>query len=109
EVRVSSIREIQGVLAGVPDAEERAERIRKFLRQLFRKSYGFTLESLNKKPLKEAVKELAAYEALKSDYVLATVVQQALLGHAIPVDEPMRRGLVRLGVADATVDNQALR
>ena len=44
EVRVSSIEEIQSALAGLPDTEARAQRIRRFLRQLFEKTYGFTLE-----------------------------------------------------------------
>ena len=100
EVRVSSIEEIQGALAGLPDAEGRAQRVRRFLRQLFEKTYGFTLEPLTKKPLKESVKALEEYEAFESDYVVATVIQEALAGHAIPVDEPIRRGLARLGVAD---------
>jgi endonuclease-3 len=107
EVRVSSLREIQGVLAGLSDTEERARRIRRFLLQLFNKTYGFTLEALAKKPLKDAVKTLQEFEALQSDYVLATVIQLALGGHAIPIDVPIRRGLARLGVADASADNTA--
>src|SRR5438045_4744423 len=55
EVRVSSLEEIQGVLAGLPDPEGKAQRLRRFLRQLFDKTYGFTLEPLAKKPLKESV------------------------------------------------------
>src|SRR5690242_1770220 len=41
EVRVSPIVEIQGVFEklGIPDAEERANRLRRFLRQLFEKWY----------------------------------------------------------------------
>jgi endonuclease-3 len=109
EVRVSSLREIQGVLAGLPDTEDRARRIRRFLQQLFSKTYGFILDSLSKKPLKDATKALQEFEALQSDYVLATVVQQALGGHAIPVDSPIRRGLDRLGAADPKSDNLALR
>ena len=63
EVRVSSVDEIQGVLAGLPDPEDRAHRLRRFLRQLFEKTYGFNLEPLAKKPLKESVKALHEYEA----------------------------------------------
>ena len=37
------------------------------------------------------------------------MIQQALGGHAIPVDEPARRVLERLGVADAETDNPTLR
>jgi endonuclease-3 len=100
EVRVSPIAEIEETLADIPDAENRAQRIRRFLRQLFEKTYGFTLEALVKKPLKEALKALAAYEAFSSDYVTATVVQQALGGHAIPIDSSTRTALSRLGIAD---------
>ena len=97
EVRVSSIEEIQTTLAGLSDTEARGQRIRRFLRQLFERTYGFSLEAQTKKSLKDAIKSLQEYEALGSDYVLATVIQQALGGHAIPVDEPARRVLERLG------------
>jgi endonuclease-3 len=109
EVRVSTVDEIQGALAGLSDAEGRAQRIRRFLRQLFERTYGFTLDTMVKKTLKDAVKALQEYEALGSDYVLATVIQQALGGHAIPVDEPARRALSRLGVVDADADPIAIR
>ncbi len=109
EVRVSSLEEIQGVLAGLSDPEGRAFRIRRFLRQLFDKTYGFNLDHLLKKPLKESIKALQEFEALQSDYVLATVIQQALGGHAIPIDVPFRRTMERLGVVEEGVDNAALR
>ena len=109
EVRVSSIEEIQSTLAGLTDTEARGQRIRRFLRQLFERTYGFTLEAQTKKSLKDAIKSLQEYEALGSDYVLATVIQQALGGHAIPVDEPARRVLERLGIADSGTDYSALR
>jgi endonuclease-3 len=109
EVRVSGLEEIQGVLAGLPDPELRAFRLRRFLRQLFEKTYAFTLDGLTKKPLKDAVKSLHEFEALQSDFVLATVIQLALGGHGIPVDEPMRRGLERLGIASPNVDLATLR
>lgn len=109
EVRVSTIEEIQSALAGLPDTEERAQRIRRFLRQLFDRTYSFTLDALVKKPLKESLKVLSDYEAFASDYVTATVIQQALGGHAIPVDGPILRALTRLGVAEAEADVPSLR
>lgn len=109
EVRVSSLDEIQGALAGLPDPEPRAAKIRRYLRQLFEKTYAFNLEALTKKPLKESLKTLGEYEAFSSDYVEATVVHQALGGHAIPVDAPARRALQRLGVAEPEVETPALR
>lgn len=109
EVRVSSVQEIQGVLAGLPDPAERAQRIRRFLRQLFEKTYDFNLEPLLKKPLKDAVKALQEYDAPKSDYNIASVIQQGLGGHAIPVDAHLRRALERLGIADPSTSSEALR
>jgi endonuclease-3 len=109
EVRVSTIEEIQGVLAGLPDPEPRAQRIRRFLRQLFDKTYGFTLEPLTKKPLKESLKALSEYEAFQSDYVEATVTRVSLGGHAIPVDAPLRRVMERLHLAEPGTNDAALR
>lgn len=109
EVRVSTIEEIRSALAGLPDTEERAMRIRRFLRQLFDRTYSFTLDALTKKPLKESLKVLGEYDAFGSDYVTATVIQQALGGHAIPVDGPTLRALQRLGIAEAEADVPALR
>ncbi len=103
EIRVSSLDEIKESLAGIPDPELKAQRIRRFLRQLFNRTYGFTLDSLAKKPLKEALKVLRTYDAFSSDYVTATVIQQALGGHAIPIDNDARRALERLGFSEPDV------
>ncbi len=103
EVRVSSLDEIQESLAGIPEPEERARRIRRFLRQLFNRTYGFNLDALAKKPLKEALKVLQTYDAFASDYVTATVIQQALGGHAIPIDKHTHRALERLGINESTI------
>jgi endonuclease-3 len=109
EVRVSAVTEIEAVFVGLPDAPARARRVRRFLRQLFERTYGFSLEALVKKPQKEAVKSLQEFEAFQSDYILATVVQQALAGHAIGIDADARRVLDRLHVADAGQDDTSLR
>jgi endonuclease-3 len=109
EVRVSSLEEIQGVLSTMTDAEGRAFRIRRFLRQLFEKTYGFNLDGLTKKPQKESVKALEEYDAMASDYVLATVTRLALQGHAIPVDATTLRALIRLGIVEDSTDIPTLR
>ncbi|WP_337177820.1 endonuclease [Paludisphaera sp.] len=104
EVRVSHLGELQEALADVPDPAARAQRIRRFLRQMFEKTYSFTaLDALAKKPLKEALKAFQAYEAFSSDYVTATVVQQSLGGHAIPIDEATRLALEKLGLKEDDV------
>jgi endonuclease-3 len=109
EVRVSTLEEIQGVVAGMTDVEGRAFRIRRFLRQLFEKTYGFNLDQLAKKPQKESLKALEEYEAVGSDYVLGTVTRLALAGHAIPVDAPTLRALRRLGVVEDAADIPSFR
>jgi endonuclease III len=103
EVRVSGLDEIRESLAGIPDTEDRARRIRRFLRQLFNRTYGFNLDALTKKPLKEALKVLQTYEAFASDFVTATVIQQALGGHAIPIDKDTHRALERLGLSESSI------
>ena len=111
EVRVSSIADIQGVLEAskIHDAENRATKIRRFLRQLFEKTYGFNLDVLAKKPLKDSVKLLQEYEVFANDFILATVTRLALGGHAIGIDAPTRRALERLSVADLGVEAATLR
>lgn len=109
EVRVSSLEEIQGILSGMTEAEGRAFRIRRFLRQLFEKTYGFNLDQLIKKPQKESLKALEEYDAISSDYVMATVTRLALAGHAIPIDEPSLRALHRLGIAEDASDTPTTR
>ncbi len=111
EVRVSPISEIQGVFERlrIPDAEERANRLRRFLRQLFEKAYAFNLDPLLKKPLKDATKALQDFEAAGDDFVIATVTRVGLGGHAIGIDRPTRRALERLGAADRGQDDASLR
>ncbi len=59
--------------------------------------------------MKESIKALQEFEALGSEYVLATVIQQALGGHAMPVDRPLRRGLRRLEIIDESTDDASVR
>ena len=103
EVRVSGVEEIEERLAGIPEPAERAQKIRRFLRQLFNRTYGFSLDALAKKPLKDALKVLHTYDAFASDYVTATVIQQALGGHAIPVDTVSLRAMQRLGFTEKDI------
>ena len=109
ELRVSSYDEIRAALADLPNAEGKARRLRRFLRQLFVRTYGFDLEHLGKKPLKESAKVLRDFEACRSDFVLATVLQRALGGHAMPVDESIRRCLSRLGIVEEDASIEAAR
>src|SRR5438309_4094106 len=96
EIRVSSAREVEETFHGLPEADRRAERLINFLQEVFETTFSFDLESLHKKGLKQAAKQLARYQAA-NDYVVAWVIQQTLGGHAIPLDGPSLLALRRLG------------
>jgi endonuclease-3 len=104
EVRVSGVREVEEALADLPEAEARAERLVSFLQEVFEQKFCFDLESLHKKGLKDAAKQLAKYQAA-NDYVVAWVVQHSLGGHAIPLDLPTLRAVRRLGLIDGDRDD----
>jgi endonuclease III len=104
EVRVSSIRELEEAFASMPDSELRAQRLVSFLQEVFETTFSFDLEGLHKKGLKQAAKQLSRYQAA-NDYVGAWVIQQALGGHAIPLDEPTLRTVKRLGLVDDDEDD----
>jgi endonuclease-3 len=104
EIRVSSTRELEEALDGLPDAESRAHRLISLLQEVFETTFSFDLESLQKKGLKQAAKQLARYQAA-NDYAVAWVTQQALGGHAIPLDGPSIRALRRLRLLDTDQDD----
>ncbi len=109
EIRVSSTRELAEVMDGLPEPENRAQRLIDFLQEVFETTFSFDLESLQKKGLKQAAKQLARYQAA-NDYAVALVTQTSLGGHAIPLDAPSMRALRRLGLLEAEGgDMEALR
>jgi endonuclease-3 len=108
EVRVSSPHEVAEAMGDIPDAEARADRLISFLQEVFETTYSFDLESLHKKGLKQAAKQLSRFQAA-NDYTVAWVVQQSLGGHAIPLDTRSLCALRRLGLADDGEDSEALR
>jgi endonuclease III len=109
EVRVSSPRELAESMDCLPDAENRGQRVIDFLQEVFETTFSFDLESLQKKGVKQAAKQLGRYQAA-SDYLVASVIQTSLGGHAIPLDAAALRVLRRLGVIEnETEDLEATR
>jgi endonuclease-3 len=99
EIRVSSVGEIEDALAGLSNTEERASRIIAFLQDVFETNFAFNLDSIQKKGMKDASKNLKGLKAA-NDYVVAWVIQRTLGGHAIPVDEATQRVTRRLGLLE---------
>lgn len=109
EIRVSSPRELAETMDCLPDAENRGQRIIDFLQEVFETTFSFDLESLQKKGLKQAAKQLSRYQAA-SDYIVASVVRQSLGGHAIPLDPATLRVLRRMALIENDTDDlEALR
>ncbi len=109
EIRVSSVHEVADALTGLSDAETRAQRILDFLQEVFETTFSFDLESLQKKGVKQAAKQLARFQSA-NDYAIAWVVQNSLGGHAIPIDDLSMRVLRRLALLDEEAgDLEALR
>ncbi|HMP01698.1 MAG TPA: hypothetical protein PKD86_04175 [Gemmatales bacterium] len=100
EVRVSTAREIADAIIDLPDSFIRAERMIKFLQDVFEANYSYDLESLAKKGLKPAEKLVERYSG-NNRFVTAFVTQNALGGHAMPVDAAILRLVRRLEVAEA--------
>jgi endonuclease-3 len=100
EVRVSSPRELEEAMEGLPDAEGRAVRILEFLAEVFETTFSFDMEHVHKKGLKQGALALSRAKG-SSDYVSAWVVQRSLEGHALPVDEATVRVCQRLGLIDS--------
>src|SRR5262245_52163619 len=104
EVRVSSVRELEEAMAGLSDAEARAQRLIAFLQEVFETKFAFELEDVQKKGLKQGAKQVMRYGSA-NDYVGAWVTQRSLAGHAIPLDAPTLRCTRRIGLVDATTED----
>jgi endonuclease III len=100
EIRVSSSRELEEVFDDLPDSESRAVRLISFLQEVFETTFSFDLESLHKKGMKQAAKQLSRYQS-SSDFVVAWVLRQSLGGHSVPLDAPTLRVTRRLGLIEA--------
>jgi endonuclease-3 len=98
EARVSSITEIEPVFEHSDDRDWRAFRIRSVLQYVFEKSFNFELESLRKKTLDLASKQLAKIRHL-TPFVRSFTLQQAIGAHLLPLDDASTRLLIWLGFA----------
>jgi len=92
EVRVTTISELSEVMASLPDRPAAANRVKRVLQAVFEAQYSWDLEELRKKNLGPTVKWVGDLDGT-TPFVLAYVVQSALGGHAIPVDNGTLRVL----------------
>jgi len=85
EIRVSSVRELSEVMAGLPDARSASFRLKRVLQHVFEASYEFNLEDLRKGNLGPTVERLKKIDGA-TPFAVSYVVQSALGGHSIPID-----------------------
>ncbi|HET6423966.1 MAG TPA: hypothetical protein VFG20_09805, partial [Planctomycetaceae bacterium] len=97
EARVSSISELEPVFEGMEDRDWRGFRVRSVLQYVFEKSFNFELESLKKKTLELATKQLGKIRHL-SPFIRNFALQQAIGAHILPLDDATARLLVWLGL-----------
>jgi len=103
EIRVSSVTEIERAFIGQTNSEWRAFRVRSVLQYVFEKSFAFEFESLRKKTLELATKQLAKIKHL-STFVRNYTLQAVIGAHLIPIDPAMGRCLVWLGLVPPNQD-----
>ena len=92
EVRVSTLRELSEVMAGLPEPPAAANRLKRVLQSIFESTYSFGLEELRKLNLGPAADQLRKMDGT-TNFGVAYVIQSALGGHAIPVDLGVLRAM----------------
>lgn len=100
EIRVSTLSELAEVMSALPDPRAAANRVKRVLQSVFEATYAFDLEEWRKKNLGPTVKWFQQIDGT-TPFTVAYVVQTALGGHAIPVDEST---LAALRVVDLVSD-----
>jgi hypothetical protein len=86
EIRVSTVRELAEEMPRLPDPSAAGQRIKRVLQSIFDATYAFDLEDLHKLNLGPAAEKLAKLDGA-TPFSVAYVVQAALAGHAIPIDQ----------------------
>ena len=97
EVRVTSIRELTEVMKPLNDAQESATRLKRVLQSVFETHYSFDLESMKKQNIGATVKQIEKYKGT-TVYTVAFVTQNALSGHAIPINQGLLESMRVVGV-----------
>lgn len=108
EMRVSHPDELEDCLEGIPEKKGKAKRLLDILQFVFETTYSFDLETMRRKPLKQAQKQLSKI-AGTSEFTVAATVQRALGGHALPVDNAVCSILAKLDIVEEGAAPQEIR
>ena len=97
ELRVSSITELAQVFDGLVSADWRAHRVRNVLQYVFEKHFEFAFESLRRKTLELATKQLFKIRDL-TPFDRNYTLQSALGTHVVPADRLMTNAAIWVGL-----------
>lgn len=97
EVRVSTVTELAEVARALPEPISTASNIKRVLQGVFESTYSFDMETLKKQNISQALKHLERLGGT-TPFSLAYITQNALSGHAIPLDRGALDVLAILGV-----------
>lgn len=98
EIRVSTFGELTACFEGMSDPDARAARVRAILQYVFEINFDFDFESLRRKTLELAEKQLQKIRFLSSFIQLHTL-QKSLGTHTVPVDDRIHDAAIWLGLA----------
>lgn len=108
ELRICMGDELVGILPSkYPLAQERCERLRAALNQVFAREHALSLAVLNETPKREAKAYLDTLDGM-TPFVAGRVALLALGAHAFPVDERLANRLRSAGVGEAGEDAASL-
>ncbi len=107
ELRVSPVQEISEHLGDLPDAAEKARRLKRALHHIFESVYSFDIDDWAKKGIKYIEKQCGDQDWF-TPHVRARIVRDRIRRNALPVDETILRVWRRIGV-DSVRDDAALR
>ena len=99
EVRVSSVSELSEMMPQLPDPRTTAMRIKRILNAIFDERYGFDIDDIRKKNLKDAYEKLETIPG-GTPFSINYTAQAALGRHGIPVGNGEKRLLFVLGILD---------
>lgn len=97
EVRVTTVTELSEVMASLVDPIDSAKRLKTTLQSVFETHYAFDIDALRKQNLGKSIKDMERYKGI-SPFILAYVTQNALGGHAIPVNSGLMEVFTLLGL-----------
>lgn len=97
EVRVTTMAELAEEMSDLTDPSDAAQRVKRTLYSLFESQYSWDFDHLRKENLGKATQKLANFKSV-TPFVLSYVVQNALGGHSIPIDNSAMQIMLILDV-----------